>query len=416
MNPPSSAQQACSKTPCSTDPLEGPRAAGYVQPNAAERAALRMFVRHKEDIRKFTEASAELRRDAKDTVGVAKEALIEILSQVPGEVLLVPSLKDGSKNVFLKLKHTKTTSHLEDHVAEAVESLTAAEILQVCQEVREAKEAASKPPKRVRRSATVSATSATDAFAPGSVRASFDPTKPLPSTAGFDPLLPPPETPAQKRKRKALEAEEHMVACFAAALRRKLTALSTRENVSVQVCTEAPRKYVHNPAKVTEEFVDLADRFVRGTRTLQELQAQKAEVVKPLQEAQKKNQETVLQYAKKMPELMAQHPIVLEVRKQGDSVERVVVKYDGPKQKPAPLTVKGFEQVARTVLETMFGSRGLAEVPIEKPQRVASLLSDSNFRANLAAGLAAEATSWKLKNAKVSDKPSISLERVSADA
>jgi hypothetical protein len=377
-----------------------------------ERAALRKFLRNRELIQKATESVAEERREAKDVVGVAKESLTEILAGAPGQALLVPTLSDKDQKVFLKLKTTKTTSHLEEHLQEAVQCLTVEEVLDVCREIREAKEAASKPPKRVRRStaSTTVGTSTSQSFAPDAVRSSFDPTKPTETTA---------ETPAQKRKRKAMEAEDHLVACMAQALRKKLTALSTRENVTVQVSSEQPRKYVHDASRVTEDFLDLADRFVQGTRTLQELKARKAEIVKPILEEQKKHEQTLLSYAKKAPDFYSQSSAKLEVLKPKDPThasdplpEYVIFKYEGPKEKPAPLTVKGFEQVARTVLETMFGPRGVSEVPVEKPKNLELLLGDPKFRENLFRGLAAETDSWKRRNAKVSDKVSVGLERI----
>lgn len=396
----------------STQPVEGARGAGFCKMDLTERAALRKFLRNRELIQKANESVAEARREAKDVVGMAKESLMEILAEAPCQALLVPTLSDKDQKVFLKLKTSKTTSHLEEHLLEAVQLLTAEEVLHVCQEIREAKEAASKPPKRIRRTASTTSTTSASSFASDAIRSSFDPTKP---TANELPV----ETPAQKRKRKAMEAEDHLVACMAQALRKKLSVLSTRENVTVQVCSEQPRKYVHDAARVTEDFLELADKFVQGTRTLQDLKLRKAERVKPLEEEQKKHQETLLTYAKKIPDLLSQAPLKLEVLKPKDPTqsgeplpEYVILKYEGPKEKPASLTVKGFEQVARTVLETMFGSRGLSEVPVEKPKNLELLLNDAKFRENLARGLVAETESWKRKNAKSSDKVSVALERI----
>lgn len=368
--------------------VEGSRAGGYVKMTGQERAALRRFLNNKEAIQKIDESLVDVKLAAKDLIGIARDPLLDILETTAGGALLVPSLSQDGERVFLKKTVTKTTTKLDEHLEEAVAQLRVEDVLRVCQELSDVKEKASRPP--AKKAKTVH-------LEPGSVA--------------------PPPTPAQKRKQKQMETEVHLLACLSKAIREKVALLSTRQTVALKVCAEQPRNYVHDASKVTERFITLAEQYVAGTRAMQDIKVRKAAQVKPLTEQQKTYQQQMLGYAKKNAPLLAESSLKIPVMEESAGAvavpDYVVLKYEGPKPKPAKLTVHGLEEVVQQVLDRMFPSPSVrSEIPLESPGKVQKLLSSPEFRANLSLALSNECKAWRQRHATLDDHVSISLERI----
>ena len=432
--------------------MEGVSGAGYVPMNADERAALRKFLKNKDKIKELDAQLVPAKQDAKEENSTSKERLLEMMMDEDLDAIMIPTITtEAGKMVYLRRKCTTTYKKLEEKIAPAVEQLTSDELFetyQALEEKRQKQEDAERKKlaaslKRARSTkASGKYVSAGPAAKRGrtssvtvvhrddddsdSVVVTEDDDGTVDSLAVGGATDDASQSATVGGKRQPKRTETHLVACMSEAIYNKIRDQAASQSWTVKLTDEKPRGHKHDPSKLTEEVVSLAQQLKESTAKLQAIREKQKAIKSGILEEQKQHQGVILGYMKAMPSIPCLRlPVGSSSTSNATNApagianvpvpEHVVLTYSDSKTAPAKITLTGLHAVIQDVLTEMFrDSQGTTTTPVEKADAIRTLIDKkAEFKKQLIEGIQKRCDEWKTSRAKPTpEKVRIDWERV----